>query len=90
MKAFLRLSQILFLSLFIVGCSSSDSDDPASGPAPAPTNPTNYDYFPNANGNTWDFDVANTDNTTSQTTNSNDVVTVNSQSGNNFTVDVSH
>ena len=84
LKVSLQLFQILLLSCFVISCSSSDSDDPA------PTNTVNYDYFPNASGNNWNYNVTNTDNTTSQTTNSTDVVTVNSQSGNNFTVDVNN
>ena len=86
MKTITRLSLGILLISIVLSCSNSDSDYDTQ----PPTNAVNYDYFPKSIGNTWNYDITNTDNLANLTTNSTDEVVINSENGNSFTVDVNN
>lgn len=74
---------VLFLSLFLFNCSE-DSDDSETN------NQIQFsgEFLPLSIDNQWDYDVENTNNNTNETTNSQDVLKVESENASGFSLSV--
>ena len=80
----LKLTLLFAICIVIFNCSSSDLDDNNGLTQQQFTG----DFFPLNMGNTWDYDVQNTDNDTNQTVTSTDFIEVESQTNTGFSLSV--
>lgn len=86
MKRFKQLFLLLTISIFLVSCSSDDSDDPA--PSNPPSNNVG-NYFPSTVDDYWNYDVTFTDNLdANNNATSSDFLFVASETGNTFDLGV--
>lgn len=77
---------VLLISIFTFSCSSDDSTDSTEM---GNTNVPVGDYFPVATSNSWTYSVVNTSPTNPEFDyNETDIVTINSNTTNSFTIDV--
>ena len=83
MKPF-KLTLLFAICIVIFNCSNSDLDDNNGLTQQQFTG----NFFPLNTGNTWDYDVSNTDNDTNQTVTSTDFIEVESQTNIGFTLSV--
>ena len=80
----LKLTLLFAICIVIFNCSNSDLDDNNGLTQQQFTG----NFFPLNTGNTWDYDVSNTDNDTNQTVTSIDFIEVESQTNTGFTLSV--
>lgn len=74
---------LLFLSLFLFNCSDDSDDSEINNQIPI-----SGEFLPLSIDNLWDYDVENTDNNTNETTNSQDVLKVESENASGFSLSV--
>lgn len=84
MKGYKKIILLSFLAVFALSCSDEGVQNPNN------TNETATDgnYFPSTENDFWNYEVSNTDNTTSETITSNDSLYVVSETANTFMLDV--
>lgn len=84
MKGYKKIILLSFLAVFALSCSGEGVQNPNN------TNETATDgnYFPSTENDFWNYEVSNTDNTTSETITSNDSLYVVSETANTFMLDV--
>lgn len=84
MKGYKKIILLSFLAVFALSCSGEGVQNPGN------TNETATDgnYFPSTENDFWNYEVSNTDNTTSETITSNDSLYVVSETANTFMLDV--
>ena len=80
----LKLTLLFAICIVIFNCSNSDLDDNNGLTQQQFTG----NFFPLNTGNTWDYDVSNTDNDTNQTVTSIDFIEVESHTNTGFTLSV--
>ena len=80
----LKLTLLFAICIVILNCSNSDLDDNNGLTQQQFTG----NFFPLNTGNTWDYDVSNTDNDTNQTVTSIDFIEVESHTNTGFTLSV--
>ncbi len=80
-----KLTTILFLSLVLISCSDDNNDDTGGTQQ---QQEYSGNFFPLTVQDSWNYDVENTDNDTNEVTLSQDVLTVESQTTNGYTLSV--